>query len=80
MVGLALGCLFVFLLEFFDDRMHAEKELKALLPITVMAEIPEIQSPLDLQRQKRRLVLGWTMAAIVGAVIAAGSTFSFLRG
>ena len=79
-VGLALGCLFVFLLEFFDDRMHAERELKALLPITVMAEIPEIQSPLDLQRQKRRLVLGWTMAAIVGAVIAAGSTFSFLRG
>jgi polysaccharide biosynthesis transport protein len=78
--GLALGCLVVFLLELFDDRMHGERELKALLPITVMAEIPEIQSPLDQQRQKRRLALGWTMAAIICAVIAAGSTFSFLRG
>ena len=45
--GLALGCLVVFLLEFFDDRIYGEKELKALLPITVMAEIPEIQSPVD---------------------------------
>jgi succinoglycan biosynthesis transport protein ExoP len=78
--GLGLGCLVVFLFEFFDDRMHGEKELKALLPINMMAEIPEIQSPLDQERQKRRMVLGWTMAAIIGAVIVAGSTVSFLRG
>ena len=77
--GLVLGCLVVFLLEVFDDRMHGERELKALLP-TIMAEIPEIQSPLDQQKQKRRLVLGWTMAGILGAVIVAGSAFSFLRG
>ena len=78
--GLALGCLVVFLFEFFDDRMHSEKELKSLLPIAVMAEIPEIESALDQEKQKRRMVLGWTMAAIVCAVIVAGSTFSFLRG
>ncbi|MGA9585840.1 MAG: XrtA system polysaccharide chain length determinant [Terracidiphilus sp.] len=78
--GLALGCLVVFLLEFFDDRIYGEKELKALLPITVMAEIPEIQSPVDEVKQKRRVALGWAMAAIIGAVIVAGSTFSFLRG
>jgi succinoglycan biosynthesis transport protein ExoP len=78
--GLALGVLVVFLFEFFDDRIHGEKELKALLPITVMAEIPEIQDPLDQVKQKKRMALGWVMAAIIGAVIAAGSTFSFLRG
>jgi uncharacterized protein involved in exopolysaccharide biosynthesis len=80
MAGLGLGCLVVFLFVFFDDRIHGEKELKALLPITVMAEIPEIQDPLDQVKQRRRMALGWVMAAIIGAVIVAGSTFSFLRG
>jgi polysaccharide biosynthesis transport protein len=78
--GLGLGCLVVFLFEFFDDRMHGEKELKELLPINVMAEIPEIESPADKAKQKRRLVQGWAMVAIVVLVIAAGSTFSFIRG
>jgi succinoglycan biosynthesis transport protein ExoP len=80
MAGLGLGCLVVFLFEFFDDRMHVEKELKALLPINVMAEIPEIESPTDQTKQKRRLVQGWAMAAITVVVIAAGSAFSYIRG
>jgi polysaccharide chain length determinant protein (PEP-CTERM system associated) len=78
--GLALGCLVVFLFEFFDDRMHGEKEIKALLTIPVIAEIPEIQSPLDEKKQKRQVVVGWALTAIVGAVIVLGSTFSILRG
>ena len=28
--GLGLGCLVVFLFEFLDDRMHGEKEIKAI--------------------------------------------------
>ena len=40
-VWLALGFVVVFLFEFFDDRMHGEKEIKALLSMQVMAEIPE---------------------------------------
>jgi hypothetical protein len=60
--------------------MHGEKEIKDLLPIAVMAEIPEIQSPVDQDKQKRRAVLGWSMAGAIGLVIAVGSTFSFLRG
>jgi polysaccharide biosynthesis transport protein len=79
-VGVAFGCLIVFLFEFFDDRMHGEKEIKALLAIPVVAEIPEIQSPLDEQKKKKRLILGWALTAIVGAVIAIGSAFSLLRG
>ena len=80
LAGVGLGCLVVFLFEFFDDRMHGEKELKELLPINVMAEIPEIESPADKAKQKRRLVQGWAMAAIVVLVIAVGSTISFIRG
>jgi len=80
LAGLGLGGAVVFLLEFFDDRMHGEKELKTLLPINVMAEIPEIEGSVDLEKQKRRKVLGWAMAAIIGAIIIAGSTFSFILG
>lgn len=78
--GIALGCLVVFLMEMFDDRMHGEKEIKALLGFPVMAEIPQIQSSLDEQKQKRQVVLGWALTAAVGLVIALGSTYSFIRG
>jgi len=75
-----LGSLLVFLFEFFDDRMHAEKEIKALLGINVLAEVPEVRSEEDKSREKRRIVLGWALTAIVGICIALGSTYSFLRG
>jgi polysaccharide chain length determinant protein (PEP-CTERM system associated) len=78
--GLGLGLLVVSLFEFFDDRMHGEKEIKDLLATRILAEIPEIQSPSDEKTQKRRILLGWALAGIVGVVIAAGSAVSFLRG
>lgn len=78
--GVGLGFLVVVLLELFDDRMHGEKEIKALLAVPIMAEIPEIQTLLDEQNQKRQVVRGWALTAIIGVVIALGSTFSYLRG
>lgn len=79
-IGLGLGCLVVLILELFDDGMHGEKEIKDLLAVPVLAEIPEIRSAPDEQRLKRQMVLGWALTVVVGAVIALGSTFSFLRG
>ena len=78
--GLGLGCIVVFLIEFMDDRMHGEKELKELLPVKIMAEIPEIEHPGDKEKQKRRIALGWATAALMGAAIVVGSTVSYLRG
>jgi len=78
--GLGLGFMIVFLSEILDDRMHGEKELKALLPVKVMAEIPEIEHPGDKEKQKRRIVMGWATAAVIGVVIVVGSTVSYLRG
>jgi hypothetical protein len=60
--------------------MHGEKEIRELLPIAVISEIPEIESPLDQERNKRKLAFGWTLAAVVAASILVGSTFSFLLG
>jgi len=78
--GLGLGCLVVFLFEMFDDRMHSEKEIKTLIAFNVLAEVPEVQSESDKEGEKRRIVLGWALTAIVGLCIALGSTYSFLRG
>lgn len=78
-VGLALGFLVAGGFEFMDDRLYSEKEVKALLPIAVLSEIPAIASPLDEEKTKRRLALLWTMTALVVVTIAAGSAFSYLH-
>jgi len=78
--GLALGLIVVVLFEIVDDRMHSEKEIKALLPIAVLSEIPEIRGILDEQREKRRVAFGVAAAIFVVASILAGSAFSYLRG
>ena len=44
-LGLALGLVVVTVFEFLDDRLHAEKDIKAIVPIAVISEIPEIQTP-----------------------------------
>ena len=57
-VGLALGFLVAGGFEFMDDRLHSEKEIKALLPIAVISEIPEIVSPWDKAKTKEEIGFG----------------------
>jgi hypothetical protein len=78
--GLALGLLVVVSSEMMDGRLHSEQEIKALLPMAVLSDIPEIVSPSDERHNKKRQILGWTMAALVLATILAGSAISYLRG
>jgi polysaccharide biosynthesis transport protein len=77
--GLALGLLVVVSLEIMDDRLHSEKEIKTLLPMAILSEIPEIVSPSDERSTKKRMVLGWAIAALIVVVILAGSAFSYLH-
>ncbi|MGC2211884.1 MAG: hypothetical protein WA602_01655 [Silvibacterium sp.] len=78
-VGLALGVILAGGLEFLDDRLHSEKEIANLLPVAIIAEIPEIVSPLDERQNRRKMLLGWAMGALVVAIILAGSAFSYLH-
>jgi succinoglycan biosynthesis transport protein ExoP len=78
-IGLALGVVVVGGFEFLDDRLHSEKEIKLLLPMAILSEIPEIVSPSDERSCKKRMVLGWAMAALVVGTILAGSAFSYLH-
>ncbi len=78
-LGLALGVLVAGGLEFMDDRLHSEKEIKSLLPMVVISEIPEIVRPSDVRNSKGRILLGWGMAVAIVAVILAGSAFNYIH-
>jgi uncharacterized protein involved in exopolysaccharide biosynthesis len=78
--GLALGLLVAGGFEMMDDRIHDEKEFQKLLPVAVISEIPAIERPEDDRRARRRMWLGWAVAAFVSASILVGSALSYLRG
>ena len=61
-----------------DDRVYNEQELKGLLPVSVISEIPVITTPADEEAEQKRLWLGWATAAVVVATILAGSAISYL--
>lgn len=78
-VGLLLGAVTVAGFEFFDDRLHSENEIVDLLPVAVISEIPDVLNPSDEQSNKKRLAMGWAMAALVLLTIISGSAFSFFH-
>jgi succinoglycan biosynthesis transport protein ExoP len=78
-LGLVVGAVVVAGFEFADDRMHSEADLKALLPMTILSEIPEVVHPSDEARSRRRMVASWTMTAVVIVTILAGTAISFLE-
>jgi succinoglycan biosynthesis transport protein ExoP len=78
-VGLALGIFIAGGLEALDKRLYSEKEIKMLLPIPILCEIPEIVNPSDERSSKRKIMLGWAMAGVVITTILAGSGFSYIH-
>ena len=79
-LGVALGGVVAGAFEFLDGRLHTEKDLKKLLPVEIITEIPAITNVAEIKQANRRLWFGWAMALFVFASIAAGSAFSYLRG
>jgi succinoglycan biosynthesis transport protein ExoP len=79
-IGLALGAVVAGAFEMADDRAYSEAEIKGLLPVPVISEIPVIVTTADEQSSKRKAWLGWAVAGFVVATILAGSALSYLRG
>ena len=63
-----------------DDRLYSEKDLKKLLPVDVISEIPEITTAREEKKQRRLAVLGWAATGLEFALILAGFAISYLRG
>lgn len=78
--GLALGAGAVGAFEKLDDRLYTEQELKELLPVSVISEIPVIVKTADKQAAKKKIWLGWATAVVVLGAILTGSAFSYLHG
>ena len=78
--GLALGALVAGAFEMLDDRLYTSKEIRKLLPADVIGEIPSIVNASDERSANRKLLLGWSTAAVVFVTILVGSAFSYLRG
>jgi polysaccharide chain length determinant protein (PEP-CTERM system associated) len=78
-VGMALGLIVAGGFEVLDGRMYSENEIKTLLPVAIISEVPEILLPSDERRSMRRTALGWSMTVLVVATILAGSAFSYLH-
>jgi polysaccharide biosynthesis transport protein len=83
-IGVALGAILGAIVaggfEFMDDRLHSEEQIKALLPTSVIADIPQVVIAADEEKDKRRIAFGWALAAAVFVTIAAGATFSIIHG
>ena len=79
-VGLALGVVVVGGVEMMDDRVYNEQELKALLPVAVISEIPVMSSPAIDRAEQKKVWLGWAMAGVIFTAILAGSAISYLAG
>jgi uncharacterized protein involved in exopolysaccharide biosynthesis len=80
MVGLALGGVTVLGFGLADDRMHSEAQIRDLLPIAVICEIPQVSSPADERVERRKAIVGWAMTATVAVIILAGSAVSYIHG
>jgi succinoglycan biosynthesis transport protein ExoP len=79
-IGLALGGGVAGGTEYLDDRLYNEKALKALLPVTVISEIPAITTLEEDRKQDRRIWVSWAATGLVFATIVVGSAISYLRG
>lgn len=79
-VGLLLGAVFVAGAEILDDRLYNEKELKEMLPATVITEIPAMITLQEENRDRRSVWIERVAAVLVFASILAGTAVSFLAG
>ena len=79
-VGMVLGVVVAGAFEMLDRRVYDEKELKELIPVPVIAEIPIIVDPVDEIRERKRVWLGWATAGVVFTTILIGSAVSYFRG
>jgi polysaccharide chain length determinant protein (PEP-CTERM system associated) len=77
--GFALGLITVVGFEFLDGRLHTDKQIRELLPVPVISEIPVIASAEDERSNKRRVFLGWATTAVVVVTILAGAAVSYLH-
>lgn len=68
LMGLGLGCGVIFLLEYMDTSFRRSSDIESFLDIPVIAEIPSIQYPADLARDRFHLLATIVFLLISGVL------------
>jgi uncharacterized protein involved in exopolysaccharide biosynthesis len=79
-VGIVFGAVFAGGAEFLDDRLHTEREVKELLPVEIISELPAFTTPAEEIAQRREFWLSWAMTGLVFVTILGGVALSYFRG
>jgi len=79
-VGLALAGVVVGGAEFVDDRLHTEKAVKELLPVSVLVEVPDILNPEEEDAQRQNTTMAWATTGLMFVAVLGGFALSYLRG
>jgi len=79
-LGVALGLAAVTAMEAMDDRIYDEMELKQLLPVPVISEIPVVSHDAEARAERKRVRLGFVVASAAFTIILAGSALTYWRG
>jgi succinoglycan biosynthesis transport protein ExoP len=80
LVGLVLGAAVGTVTEMVDDRLYGEKELKQIMSVEVISEIPKIATAGEEKNRQKIAVLEWAATGLEFALILAGFAMSYLRG
>ena len=80
LVGAVLGGGFSAATEMADDRIYSDKELKELVPVCVMVEIPPLATVKEQEQETRRVRLRWAAAGAVIASVLLAFAATYLLG
>ena len=79
-LGVVLGGAFAAGIDLIDDRLFTEEELKKLVPVAILSDIPKVSTAEELQRHNMKHRLQWIATGIIFAVVVAGSLVSVVHG
>ncbi len=79
-VGLVLGGGFAFSREILSGKIYSEREIKKLVPIDVIAEIPPIESLQEQSSNRRGAWIAGAAAVVIVGFILLGSAVTYLYG
>ena len=79
-IGVVLGAALALGLEFLDDRVYDEEQLKELLPVGILSEIPSITTAQEDRRRRISLRVLLATATVMFIAIGLGSALTFFKG
>jgi uncharacterized protein involved in exopolysaccharide biosynthesis len=79
-IGVLLGAALALGLEFLDDRVYDEEQLKELLPVGILSEIPSITTAQEDRRRRISLRVLLATATVMFIAIGLGSALTFFKG